>query len=116
MGGGNFQTAFELKNFRFNEGPDLEVRGLQADDFILLWIKNQKYTLLHELAGIELTTQPEGILELKSVPDGSWSAEWINTIDAATLRKELVESKGGKLILSTPSINESVAVKLIRLK
>ncbi|MBI5008998.1 MAG: hypothetical protein HZB98_04990 [Bacteroidia bacterium] len=53
---------------------------------------------------------------MKSVPDGSWSAEWINTIDAIILRKELVESTGGKLILNTPSINESVAVKLIRLK
>lgn len=89
---------------------------MKTDGYILLWIKNQKYTLLHELAGIKFSEQPDGILELNDIQAGSWSAEWINTIDATTLRKELVESKGGKLILNTPSINESVAVKLIRLR
>ncbi len=115
-GGGSFQTAFELKNFLLKDGPDLEVRGLKSEGYILLWLKNQKYTLLHELAGIQFTGQPEGILELNDIPDGSWSAEWINTIDATTLRTELVESKDGKMILNTPAVNESVAVKLIRLR
>ncbi len=72
--------------------------------------------MLHELAGIKFSEQPDGILELNDIPAGSWSAEWINTIDAATFRTELVESKGGKMILNTPAVNESVAVKLIRLK
>lgn len=115
-GGGSFQTAFELRYYKLKEGPNLEVRGLQADDYILLWIKNQKYTLLHELATIGFTHQPEGVLELKNIADGSWMAEWVNTIDASTLKIELVESKGNKLVLNTPEVNESIAVKLERIK
>lgn len=115
-GGGSFQTAFELKNYLLKDGPSLEVRGLQTDDYILLWIKNQKYTLLHELAGIVFVKQPEGILELDSITEGTWAAEWVNTIDASLIRTELVECKGGKLVLNTPPVNESIAVKLRKLK
>ena len=115
-GGGSFQTAFELKNYLLKDGPALEVRGLQAEDYILLWIKNQKYTLLHELAAIGFNRQPEGVLELNSIPDGSWLAEWVNTIDASVLRTELVVSRGGKLILNTPAVNESIAVRLKKIK
>ncbi|HAM11395.1 MAG: hypothetical protein A2X04_12245 [Bacteroidetes bacterium GWF2_41_9] len=114
-GGGSFQTAFELRNYKLKEGPDLEVRGLQSDDYILLWIKNQKYTLLHELAGIGFSQQPEGVLELKNVADGSWMAEWVNTIDARVLKTELVQSKGGRMILNTPAVNESIAVRLLQI-
>jgi hypothetical protein len=115
-GGGSFQTAFELKNYLLKDGPALEVRGLQAEDYILLWIKNQKYTLLHELAAIGFNQQPEGVLELKNIADGSWMAEWVNTIDASVLRTELVESRGGKMILNTPAVNESIAVRLEKIK
>jgi hypothetical protein len=115
-GGGSFQTAFELGNYLPKEGPALEVRGLQSDDYIVLWIKNQKYTLLHELAGINFQQQPEGILELKNVTDGTWLAEWVNTISAATLKTELVECRSEKLVLNTPATDESVAVKLRRVK
>ena len=115
-GGGSFQTAFELKNFKPSTGPDLEVRGLKCNDYIILWIKNQKYTLLHELAGIGFTKQAAGVLELKDIPDGAWLAEWVNTINSSTLKTELVEVKGSKLILNTPEINESIAVKLNKVR
>jgi|WetSurMetagenome_2_1015567.scaffolds.fasta_scaffold03850_6 hypothetical protein len=115
-GGGEFQTSFELKNFILKNGPDLEVRGLQSVDYILLWIKNQKYTLLHEMSGIGFTSQPEGILELQNVPEGFWLAEWVNTIDGVTVRKELVKSENQKLVLKTPVIKESVAIRLQKIK
>lgn len=115
-GGGNFQTAFELSNFVLKDGPALEVRGLQADDYILLWIKNEKYTLLHELAGIGFIKQPEGILELKDVSDGSWMAEWVNTITSSIIKTEMIESKGKKMILNTPSVEESIAVRLQKIR
>jgi len=115
-GGGTFQTAFELKNFIQKEGPDLEVKGLQADDYILLWLRNQKYTLLHELAGIGFKQQPEGVLELKNVTDGKWTAEWVNTITASVIKTELVESKGNRLVLNTPAVKESIAVRLEKIK
>lgn len=114
-GGGTFQTSFELKNFIQKNGPDLEVRGMQTDDYILLWLKNQKFTLLHEMNNIGVASQPEGILELDNIPDGTWMAKWVNTIDASTIRTELVKSKGGKVILQTPFVDKSIAVRLHKL-
>jgi hypothetical protein len=111
-GGGSFVTSFELRNYIPREGPDLEVRGLQSEDHILLWLKNQKYTLLHSMMGIAWSPQPEGVLELQEVPEGRWVAEWVNTIDATTVRNELVETKNGRLVLNTPVVGESVAVRL----
>jgi hypothetical protein len=114
-GGGRIVTSFELKNYILKNGPDLEVRGLRTDDYILLWLKNQKFTVLHELVKIPSQEQPEGILEIEHVPDGIWLAEWINTIDASEIKRELVESKNEKLILNTPVIDKSIAVRLRKL-
>jgi len=111
-GGGNFVTSFELKNYILRNGSDLEVRGLQSDDYILLWLKNQKFTLLHEMTKTGLQPQPEGKLELQDVPEGSWMVEWVNTIDASYIKTELVESRKQKLLLKTPVIEKSVAVRL----
>src|SRR5690606_8432326 len=77
-GSGSFVTSFELKNYA-SENSDLEIRGLQTEDFILLWLKNQKFTLLHNLMGVDIRTQSEGLLHLKGVTDGCWIAEWWNT-------------------------------------
>jgi hypothetical protein len=113
-GGGSFVAAYGLKNYLLKNGPDIEVRGLQADDYILLWLKNPKYTVLHELMKIKFDQQPAGRLELKDVPDGSWTAEWVNTINAKPVRTELVRSTKNRLVLITPEIGESVAVRLHR--
>jgi hypothetical protein len=112
QGGGRIVTSFELKNFLLKNGPDLNVQGIQTNDFILLWLKNQKFTVLHEMVGIPLEVQAEGILELAEVPDGTWLAEWVNTVDAIVIRSELVNSSKGKLILQTPITGKSVAVRL----
>lgn len=114
-GGGSMITAFELKNYLLKKGPDLEVRGLYTDDYILLWMKNPKYTVLHELMKIPTTLQPEGILELNNVSDGTWMAEWVNTIDAKDIKTELVKSDKNKLVLKTPATDKSVAVRLVRI-
>ena len=111
-GGGRIVTSFELVDFLPKNGPDLDVRGLWTDDYILLWLKNQKFTVLHELVKIPSEEQPEGILELDNVPDGTWLAEWVNTIDATEIKRELVESRNKKLIVNTPVVDKSIAVRL----
>lgn len=113
--GGSFITAFELKGFLPWEGPHLEVRGIQSQDYMILWLKNQKYTVLHELTGVPLERQREGILTLQDVPDGTWLAEWVNTVEASTVKTEVVKSQNGKLVLQTPAVTESVAVRLQKL-
>ncbi|MEA3226021.1 MAG: DUF5060 domain-containing protein, partial [Planctomycetota bacterium] len=68
-GGGRLATAYELQGFVPREGPDLEVRGLQTDDIILLWLKSPKLTWLYVRMGIEPREQPAGKLVLADVPD-----------------------------------------------
>jgi hypothetical protein len=111
-GGGRVVTSFELRNFLLKNGPDLNVQGIRTHDFMLLWLKNQKYTVLHEMVEIPCQKQPEGILELDQVPGGTWLAEWVNTVTAEIFREELVEARDGKLILYTPVVAESIAIRL----
>ena len=111
-GGGRIVTSFELKNFLLKNGPDLNVQGIRTHDYILLWLKNQKFTVLHEMVDIPSQKQPEGILELLQVPDGTWLAEWVNTLTAETIRKELVQVRNGNLLLPTPEVEKSIAIWL----
>jgi hypothetical protein len=111
-GGGRIVTSFELKNFLLKHGPDLNIQGIQTHDYILLWLKNQKFTVLHEMVDIAFETQPAGILKLDRIPDGAWLAEWVNTITAETFRKELVEVRNGNLLLHIPEVDESIAIRL----
>jgi hypothetical protein len=115
-GGGSILTAFELQGFIPRSGPDVEVRGLQTDDYVLLWLKNQKFTYLHETVGVEVKPQAAGVLGLSNVPDGTWVAEWMDTVAGKFFKTEVVKSAGGKLALKTPEIKESVAVRLKRIR
>lgn len=114
-GGGSFFAAFELRNYLLKDGPDIEVRGLQTDDYILLWLKNPKYTVLHELMKIGIKAQPAGTLVIKNVPDGTWIAKWVNTINASIVKTELVKSSKQMIVLSTPAMDKSIAIKLCKI-
>ena len=111
-GGGAFTTAYELKNYVPRQGPDLQVRGLQTEDYILVWLKNPKFTIMHEMANVPMQKQGDGLLTLQDVPTGTWLAEWLNTVDGSFIRREVVKSSGNKLVLETPAVTESVAVRL----
>jgi hypothetical protein len=113
-GGGGFLAGYELRGFVPRQGPDLEVRGQQTDDMILLWLKNPKLTWLHAKMGIEPQDQPGGQLELGNVPDGAWIAEWMDTTANKWLARSVEESRDGRLRIQTPPIQQSVAVRLFR--
>ncbi|MPZ18849.1 MAG: hypothetical protein GEV06_13175 [Luteitalea sp.] len=63
---------------------------------------------------INSSPQSAGTLELQGVPNGTWIAEWMNTLDGTSIRTELVESADHQLVLSTPAVEKSVAVRLQR--
>jgi len=113
-GGGGLVTSFELKNY-IPRSDDLEITGLQTEDFILLWLKNQKFTLLHSLMGVDIQPQQEGLIHIKGVTEGRWIAEWWNTVNATRIKTDIVESKNNQIVLETPVVNESVAVRLRKL-
>jgi len=113
-GGGFFPVGYELGSFVQREGPDLQVRGMQTEDIILVWLKAPKLTWLYARLGIEPEAQPSGELVLTNVPDGVWIAEWLDTIENQWIRRSAEQSASGRLTLETPPIEKSVAVRLFR--
>ena len=69
-GGGTITTAFELTNYVRRNGPNLEVRGLQTGDYILLWLKHPEFNWMYRRMGIPSDEQPAGRLTVRDVPDG----------------------------------------------
>ena len=114
-GGGYLAAAYELRGFVRRDGPDLEVRGLQTRDIILLWLKNPKLTWLNGRMGIEPQEQPSGKLVLANVPDGVWVAEWLDTIENRWLQRSVEQAVNGKLSIETPPISRSVAARLFKM-
>ena len=113
-GGGTITTAFELTNYVRRNGPNLEVRGMQTDDYILLWLKHPEFNWMYRRMGMTSDSQPAGRLTLRDVPDETWSARWMDTVDARPVGQETVTSKDGVLVLKTPPTAKSVVVRLQR--
>jgi len=113
-GGGTIATAFELTNYVRRNGPNLEVRGIQTDDYILLWLKHPEFNWMYRRMGMTSEEQPTGRLTLRNIPDGTWSVTWIDTVEACPIRQDKVASKDGSLLLSTPPTAKSVVGRLLR--
>lgn len=111
-GGGTITTAFELTNYVRRNGPNLEVRGMQTDDYILLWLKHPEFNWIYRRMGMASDEQLAGRLALRKIPDGTWSAQWIDTIEARSVRHESVTSKDSILRLETPPTAKSLVVRL----
>jgi hypothetical protein len=56
------------------------------------------------------------ICDLKlNLPKGSYSAEWISTLNGNVAKSEKIKTRGGHLILTSPSYSEDIALKIVRL-
>ncbi|MCU0917330.1 MAG: DUF5060 domain-containing protein [Planctomycetes bacterium] len=113
-GGGSITTAFELTNYVPRQGPNLEVRGLQTDDYMLLWLRQPQFNWLYRRMGRQPAEQAPGRLTLQGVPDGSWDAQWMDTVAARPVGQETVVVKSGVMVLKTPPTAQSVVVRLQR--
>ncbi|MEJ2705257.1 MAG: hypothetical protein P8Z79_22680, partial [Sedimentisphaerales bacterium] len=114
IGGGTITTTFELTNYVRRNGPNLEVRGMQTDDYILLWMKHPEFNWMYCRMGMKPDEQPAGRLTLRDVPDGTWRAQWMDTVEARLVEQETVTSKDGIMVLRTPPTAKSVVVRLHR--
>jgi hypothetical protein len=113
-GGGLFTAGYELGGFVRRQGPDLQARGLQTEDVILLWLKSPKLTWLYSRMGVVPEEQSSGKLVLAGVPDGVWVAEWLDTMQDEWIMRTVERAADGKLVLETPPIKRSVAVRLLK--
>ena len=113
-GGGTITTAFELTNYVQRNGPNLEVRGMQTEDYILLWLKHPEFNWMYRRMGMTSGEQPAGRLTLGNVPDGTWSASWIDTVEAHSVGQETATSRNGLLVLRTPPTAKSVVIRVQR--
>jgi hypothetical protein len=113
-GGGSITTAFALTNYVRRTGPNLEVRGWQTDDYLLLWLKHPEFNWMYRRMGMRSQEQPVGRLTLRDVPDGRWEAQWMDTVAARPVGQETVTSQNGTMTLKTPPTAKSVVVRLHR--
>ena len=113
---GMLWTAYELANYRLRRGPDLEIQGMQADDYVLLWARDPQFIWLCMKEGRELTPQTEGRLTLKNVPDGRYDVEWRETTTNDVLLEAKAEAREGRIQLDTPAITRSAAARLDRIR
>ena len=111
---GSLWTGYELQNYVYREGPDLEVIGMQTDDYILLWARNPQFIWIYDREGRELEEQDEGILTLSGVSDGKYSVVWRETTTGEVLARRVVAADGC-LTLLTPRITRSAVAKLAKL-
>ena len=114
-GGGSLWTAYELENYLRREGPDLEVRGIQTEDYILLWVRNPGFNWIYDREGRRPKEQPRGQLTLGNAPPGSFSVAWWETTTGEVLARQTARTTGNQMTLPVPAIARSAAAKLVRL-
>jgi hypothetical protein len=115
-GSGSLWTAYELQNYLRREGPDLEVRGLQTEDYVLLWLRNPQFIWVYQREGRQPEEQPEGQLALTGLADGRYSVQWRETMTGQVLGQSEVLVTAGRLPLPTPRITRSAVAKLVRMR
>ena len=110
-----FAFMLLLENQRLNEGPDLQVRGLKSDDWIMLWLRHPLFNWMCQTMGENIETQPSGILTLQNIKPGKYQVVWLNTLNGSVLKEEEISSDG-TLICETPPVAASVACRMHRIK
>ena len=114
-GSGALWTAYELRNYRRREGPDLDVDGWLCDDYILLWLRQPQFIWLCQREGRQPSPQAAGLLTLAGVADGSYTVTWIETTTGEHLGDPaVVSAAAGQLALPTPPVSRSAVAKLVR--
>jgi hypothetical protein len=63
---------------------------------MLLWLKHPEFNWMYHRMGLTSDEQPGGQLSLCDVPDGTWSAQWLNTVEARPAGQEMVTAKRRK--------------------
>lgn len=111
-GGGAIVTAFALTHYVRRNGPNLEVRGWQTDDYLLLWLRHPEFNWMYRRMGQQSEEQPAGRLVLRNVPNGKWQAHWVDTVEARPLGQETIVATDGTLVLKTPPTAKSVVARL----
>jgi hypothetical protein len=113
-GSGTLWAAYELENYRLRVGPDLDLQGLQTEDYVLLWARNPQFIWLCAREGRKPEPQPEGQLTLKNVHDGRYSFTWRDTTTNEVLLDGEATAADGLLRLDTPAVTRSAAARLER--
>lgn len=109
-----FHTAFELQNYSPTAGPDLKIRGIQAKDYLLVWLRNPQFTWMFQREGRKLQERKEGLLTISNVSDGKYSVVWTETTTGEIIGRTNAKAKSGNLTIVTPSIIRSAVAKIIK--
>lgn len=113
-GSGAMWTAYEIEEYRYREGPDLDVVGTYTDDYVLVWLRNPQFIWIYAREGREVKEQEQGLLTLQDIPGGRYAVVWRETTTNEVLARTTASASRGRLTLSTPRITRSAVAKLVR--
>ena len=109
-----FTTSPKPLPTKFRVSAELEVLGLQTDDYLLLWARNPQYIWIYDREGRKPNRQEPGRLTLAAVSDGRYSVLWRETTTGEVLSQEEVTAAGGRLVLRSPAITRSAVARLVK--
>jgi len=113
-GSGGLWTAYELQDYLRRQGPDLEIAGLQTNDYLLVWVRNPQYVWLFDREGRQPRGQAPGRATFAGVTDGKYSVQWHETTTGERLGESEATAAGGRLVLRTPPITRSAVARLVK--
>jgi hypothetical protein len=91
---------------------DLAIRGLQTEDFAILWLQNTNHNWYNRTHVLEIPPVNPATFTLQGLKDGTYTVEWYDTRTGEKTRDEQLKCEGGKLQITTPAIAADVACKV----
>ncbi|NLI00381.1 MAG: DUF5060 domain-containing protein [Chthonomonadales bacterium] len=111
-GGDWFQIAsITLPGYQSSRYPDVTALALSGEKTLLMWIHNRESSWRTDYDGKTPTTL-EGLRVTVPVRRaGRWDVEWWNTRSGQVIRREVVETREGSLLLLPPPLERDYAVR-----
>ncbi|MBF0197187.1 MAG: DUF5060 domain-containing protein [Planctomycetes bacterium] len=109
-----YEYAISFENHRKLTGPDLQVRGIQCEEGILLWLKRPKFNYFCEMYGEELSSVAEGNLILDGIAEGNYQGTWIDSFSGDKKMKVNTKTNNASLSISVPRTNSAIAIYLAK--
>lgn len=92
--------------------PDVLVCGMKTPGLAMLWLQNKRSSWYNHGGGGDVGRVDAFELAVEGLDDGRYQLQWWETWKGQVRRTEEVHVRGGRLVLTLPSLDSDVAVKI----
>lgn len=90
----------------------LRVKGVQNGKYGFFWFQNRANRVENFKRGIELLPISEAKVTLKGFLDGDYIVEYWDTYKGEIIKKKIIQSNNGRLVLLLPTFTKDIAGKI----